>query len=396
LRRLTNAAARRIALAAQGLLDPAPDRVTPRHLRRAIGRTQLLQMDSVNVFERAHHVPLYSRLGPYDKQLLHTMAYRKRELFEYWGHEASLLPVELHPYLRWRMARAEALDEGWGGILRVARERPELIAEVLRRVEVDGPLGAGALRQAPRASPSWWAWDEAKVALEFLFWSGRVTTYERRGFERVYDLTERVIPAAVLALPTPEPADAIRELVRRSAAALGVATTRDLRDYFRLGVADAAAAVRELVEAGELEQVEVAGWRQPAYLWPAARIPRTVPASTLLSPFDPLVWERQRTQRLFGFDYRIEIYVPAAKRVHGYYVLPFLHREELAARVDLKSDRVAGRLRVAAAWLEPGADVAEVAPALVAELHRAASWQGLAEVEIAPRGDLAAALAALA
>ena len=394
LPRLRVAAARRVALAAQGFADPAPTGpVTRRHLRRVLGRTRLLQMDSVNVFERAHFLPPYSRLGPYDRDLVPDLAYRRRELFEYWGHEASLLPVALHPLLRWRMARAEALEEGWGGPLRVMRDRPAFVAEVLRRVEAEGPVGAGDLREGPRQAGSWWSWDDAKVALEYLFWAGRVTTSSRPSFERRYDLVERVLPGPVLAQPTPSREDAQRALVLQAAAAHGVATERDLRDYFRLRVDEAAAAVRSLVEEGALLRVEVEGWRQPAYLHPDARAPRRVRASALLSPFDPLVWERARTSRLFGFDYRIEIYVPAPKRVHGYYVLPFLHDESLCARVDLKADRAGGRLLVAAAWAEPGADRHAVATALAAELRRAADWQGLTDVVVVPRGDLAPELA---
>ncbi len=393
--RLTAGQARRVALAAQGFLDPAPTgQVTARHVRRVLARTHLLQMDSVNVFERAHHLPLYSRLGPYDTALLHRMAFRDRELFEYWGHEASLLPVALHPLLRWRMARAEALEEGWGGVLRVMRERPEVVDRVLTRLRDEGPSTAGELRESDRPGGAWWSRSEQKLALEYLFWTGRVSTSTRRGFERVYDLTERVLPAEVLDLPTPSRLDAQRELVRLASRALGVATERDLRDYFRLRVDEAKAAVQDLVESGELTRVEVAGWKQSAYLDPEARVPRKVAAATLVSPFDPVVWERSRTQRLFGFDYRIEIYVPAEKRVHGYYVLPFLLGEHMVARVDLKSDRKAAVLRVLGAWLEPGHDAGEVAPALAIELRRAAGWQHLDDVTVEPKGDLAAALTA--
>ena len=391
--RLTLAVARRIALAAQGFTDRAPTGLPDRrHLRRVLGRTQLLQMDAVNVFERAHYLPLFSRLGPYDKALVDRAAYRDRELFEYWGHEASLLPVAVHPLLRWRMARAEALEEGWGGPLRIMRERPEFVAEVLRRVEQEGPVTAGALHGGATSGSPWWGWNDTKVALELLFWSGRVATATRRSFERVYDVTERVLPAEVLAVPTPSREDAQRELVRLAARAHGVATERDLRDYFRLRVEEARAAVVDLVEAGELLAVAVEGWRQPAYLWVGTAVPRRVPASALLSPFDPLVWERSRASRLFGFDYRIEIYTPAAKRVHGYYVLPFLHDERLQARVDLKADRKAGVLRVLAAWLEPGSDPDHIGSALAVQLRRAADWQGLGAVVVEPRGDLAAHL----
>ena len=392
---LSAAQARRTALAAQGFGDPRPaGPVTRRHLRRVLARTHLLQIDSVNVFERAHHLPAYSRLGPYDTGLVADLAYRRRELFEYWGHEASYLPVALHPLLRWRMDRAASLEEGWGRPTRLAAERPDFVAHVLQRVCEEGPVGAGALHEGAPTTGPWWAWHDTKTALEHLFWAGRVSTSSRRSFERLYDLTERVLPTAVLDLPTPSRADAQRLLVLLAARALGVATERDLRDYFRLRTDEGTAAVRSLADDGLLLRVEVQGWRQPAYLHPEARTPRWVRGSALLSPFDPLVWERSRTARLFGFDYRIEIYVPAARRVHGYYVLPFLHDGALVARVDLKSDRTAGVLRVLAAWLEPGGDAGEVTAALAAELRAAAGWQGLSDVVVAPRGDLAEVLAA--
>jgi uncharacterized protein YcaQ len=395
--RLSTAAARRVALAAQGFADARPAGVPDRrHLRRVVGRTQLLQMDSVNVFERAHYLPAYSRLGAYPKELVDTAAYRRHDLFEYWGHEASLLPVEVQPLLRWRMAQAEAGEAGWGRTRRIAEERPDLVTHVLARVTEVGPVGAGALHEGERGGGPWWGWNETKVALEHLFWSGRLTTAVRtRQFERLYDLPERVLPREVLDTPTPSPEQARRALVERAARSHGVATERDLRDYFRLGVEEARRAVTTLVEDGVLLPVAVEGWTAPAWLHRDAALPRRVLASTLLSPFDPLVWERSRTSRLFGFDYRIEIYVPAPKRVHGYYVLPFLHDEGLRARVDLKADRKAGVLRVAASWLEPGSDAVETAQALAGELRRAADWQGLDEVVVEPRGDLAPVLAGL-
>ncbi|HWH28665.1 MAG TPA: crosslink repair DNA glycosylase YcaQ family protein [Mycobacteriales bacterium] len=393
--RLSPAAARRVALAAQGFNDtPVTGAATRRHLRRVLSRTQLLQIDSVNVFERAHYLPAFSRLGPYPRRLVDDAAYRHREVFEYWGHEASLLPVELHPLLRWRMEQAARGEAGWGRTRRIAVERPDLVAHVLQRVADEGPIGAGALHAGERRGGPWWGWTETKVALEHLFWSGRVSTAVRtRQFERLYDLTERVLPAEVLAAPTPDEAEAHRGLVERSARAHGVATESDLRDYFRLSVAPTRIAVRELVDDGVLLPVAVEGWRQPAWLHRDAAVPRRVRASALLSPFDPLVWERARTQRLFGFTYRIEIYVPAPLRVHGYYVLPFLHDEALRARVDLKADRPAGALLVQAAHLEPGQDAADTAAALAAQLRQAAAWQGLADVVVRPRGDLAPALA---
>ena len=395
MQQLSQAQARRVALAAQGFADRPPEGPPDRrHLRRVLGRTQLLQVDSVNVFERAHYLPAFSRLGAYPTGLLDDLAYRRRELFEYWGHEASLLPVALHPLLRWRMARAEAGETGWGRVRALARERPGFVADVLRRVEDEGPVGAGALREAPRTPGSWWSWDDTKLALEHLFWAGRISTAHRRSFERVYDLTERVLPAPVLALPTPTRFDAQRELLVLAARSHGVGTARDLRDYFRLPPADAAEAQASLVEDGRLVALAVEGWRDPAYAVPGLVVPRRVPAAALLSPFDPLVWERSRTSRLFDFDYRIEIYTPAAKRVHGYYVLPFLYDEAIRSRVDLKNDRQAGVLRVLAAWLEPGSAAGPTAAALALELRRAAAWQELGEVVVEPRGTLATALVA--
>jgi uncharacterized protein YcaQ len=395
--RITNPQARRIALAAQGFTDPLPaGNVDARHLRRVLGRTGLLQIDSVNVFARAHLMPAFSRLGPWPTQLLDDVAFGRRELFEYWGHEASMLPVALHPLLRWRMARAEALEEGWGGPLRVFKERPEFVQSLLRRIEDEGPSGAGALRDAPRGKGTWWGWDDVKRGLEYLFWSGRVSTARRtNGFERLYDLTDRVIPANVLAIPTPSREDAQRELVQISAKAHGVATEKDLRDYFRLRVDEARTAVQSLVEDGGLRPISVDGWRDQAYLSPGAAMPRRVKRSALLSPFDPLVWERTRTSRMFGVDYRIEIYVPAEKRVYGYYCLLFLHDEAIRARVDLKADRKAGLLRVLATWREPEAVVGETVEALAQELLRAAEWQGLSGVVVEDRGDRARPLQAL-
>jgi uncharacterized protein YcaQ len=389
--------ARRVALAAQGFCDPRPVGVPDvRHLRRVMRRVGLLQMDSVNVLMRAHYMPLYSRLGPYPTALLDRAAYRApRELFEYWGHEASLLPVALHPALRWRMADGHQ----WGAPARLARERPDVIKRVLGEVAARGPVAASELDdRGPRREHWGWNWSQVKIALEHLFWAGEVTAAARNSaWARLYDLPERVLPAAVLDAPTPSPADAYRDLVRIAAAALGVALEPELRDYFRLPLAGARNAIADLVEAGELRPVRVEGWKAPAYLHGSARVPRRVDATALLSPFDPLIWERARVSRLFGVNYRIEIYVPAAQRVHGYYVLPFLLGDRLAARVDLKADRRAHLLRIPAAWVEPASsrrDPAprEVAAALADELHRLAGWLGLAAVEPPVAGDLATEL----
>ena len=387
---LTAAEARRIALAAQGFGDPRPAGVPDRRLlRRVMGRVGALQMDSVNVLVRSHYLPLYSRLGPYPTEMLDAAARRPpRELFEYWGHEASLLPVLLQPLFRWRMARAAG--EAWGGMRRMQRERPGYVAAILEEVRQRGPVRAGELElDRPRRTGPWWDWHDAKRALEWLFWSGAVTSAGRRGFERLYDLPERVLPAAVLAAPTPSEVDAQRELVRIAAGALGVAAERDLRDYFRLGVAEARARIAELVEAGELLPVAVEGWPKPAYLDPRARQPRRVWARALLSPFDSLIWERQRAERLFGMAVRLELYTPPERRVHGYYVLPFLLEDALVARVDLKADRAAHVLRVQAAWEQDGHVPSEVAAELADELRTMAGWLGLDRVEAANRGDLA-------
>jgi uncharacterized protein YcaQ len=393
---LSLAQARRVALAAQGFTDPAPGGVPDlRHLRRVLRRVNLLQMDSVNVLQRAHYLPLYSRLGPYPTGLLDRACYRRpRELFEYWGHEASLIPVELQPLMRWRMAAAHS--SAWDGMRRIAVEQPELVAWVLDEVRRRGPITAAEIEHdVPRPTGHWgWNWSEVKRALEWLFWSGEVAAAERTtSFARRYDLPERVLPPAVTAAPTPEPADAWRALVELAARALGVAAEPELRDYFRLPLAGARTAVGELVEAGVLVPVTVQGWRQPAYLHRDAKLPRRVRAATLISPFDPLIWERGRTERLFAMTYRIEIYVPADQRTYGYYVLPLLLGDRFVARVDLKADRKAGVLQVPSAWLEPGADEAETAEALAVELRRLAGWLGLPTVASPVRGDLAGPLA---
>ncbi|MFC7550801.1 winged helix-turn-helix domain-containing protein [Plantactinospora sp. GCM10030261] len=388
---------RRIALAAQGFADPAPTGVpTRRHLRRVLGRTGVLQVDSVNVLQRAHYLPMYSRLGPYPTELLDRAAYRApRDLFEYWAHEASLVPVELHPALRWRMAKART--HAWGWMRTIAVEQPDLVNWVREEVAARGPLTAAEIEHdVPRVTGNWgWNWSVVKRALEYLFWAGEVTAAGRTSsFARLYDVPERVLPAAVLAAPTPSDTEAYRRLVAGAARSLGVAAEPELRDYFRLPAEVVRPAIADLVEAGELRPVRVRGWRMPAYLHAEARLPRWIRASTLVSPFDPLVWERARAERLFDFSYRIEIYVPAPRRVYGYYVLPFLHGDRFVARVDLKADRKVGVLLVPAAWAEPGVDPGETAEALAAELHRLAGWLGLSAVAPPVRGDLAAPLAA--
>jgi uncharacterized protein YcaQ len=401
MERITAAQARRIALAAQGFADRRPaGRVDARHIRRVIKTIAILQLDSVNVFSRTHYLPVFSRLGPYPRDVLDTITAHtagripRRELFEYWAHEASLVPIELQPLLRWRMDRAK--DDAWGGMRRIARDNPDLLDDVLRLIDEQGPIRAGdtGVQRPARKPGQMWNWHEGKIALEYLFWAGRVTAARRVNFERLYDLPERVLPPEVLAMPTPSVEDAQRELVRIAARAHGVATEPDLGDYFRLPRGESKERVAELVEAGELVPVAVEGWTSPAYLWPNARRPRRITARALLSPFDSLIWFRPRTERLFDFRYRIEIYTPPAKRVHGYYVLPFLLGDALVARVDLKSDRQAGVLRVQGAYAEDGADPYYVAQELAAELVVTAEWLGLSGVEAVPRGDLASDLEA--
>ena len=393
---LTNAEARRVALAAQGFGQQRPATPDRRALRRVLNHTGLFQIDSVNVLARAHYLPLFSRIGPYPVELLEDAAYRStkkrpRELFEYWGHEASLLPVQDQPLFRWRMS--DAHKDSWGGMRRIATERPELLKQMLADVTERGPLSAGDLAELhsgerPRKKGPWWDWDDVKVGLEYLFWAGELTTASRRSFERLYDIPERVIPPLILNAPTPTRTDAQHQLLLKAARSLGVATATDLRDYYRLPAADAKLRIADLVASQQLLPIAVEGWRATAYCLPRIKVPRRVDTHALLAPFDPLVWERSRAERLFGFRYRIEIYVPSHKRVHGYYVLPFVMDEHLAARVDLKADRQARSLLVQASYLE---DVTPdgVAGRLAHQLWELARWLKLESVEVKQKGDLA-------
>jgi uncharacterized protein YcaQ len=394
---LTAGEARRIALAAQGFGQPRPARhVGKRDLVKLLDRLGVVQIDSVNVVSRTHYLPAFSRLGAYPRPLLEEIAWaRRRPLFEYWGHEASLLPLASQPLLRWRMQDAHDGVGVWKGVARFLRERRDFVDRVLAEIHDRGPMSAGELEIGHRhRQAGWWGWSEAKRAFECLFWTGELTTATRRGtFERVYGLPEKVLPKAIVATPTPPRDQAQRELLRIAARAQGVATERDLRDYFRMPVADTKARLAELVEDGALLPVSVKGWREPAYLDPAARRPRKVAAQALLSPFDNLIWFRERTVRMFGVRVRLEIYTPAAKRTHGYYVLPFLEGDALTARVDLKADRKAGVLIVQSAHAEPWAGDETVAR-LAAELKLMAGWLGLETARVEKRGDLAAALAA--
>jgi uncharacterized protein len=386
--------ARRIVLGAQGFNLRIPDRVTLRQIHALIKRIGILQIDSVNVLIRAHYFPIYSRLGPYDLHFLDRASYsgKDRKLFEYWGHEASLLPVQTHRFLRWRMERAAKFIGTWGSVARLAKNRPEIVRKVKEIVAEHGPASSGEIErhlllERPRGKGGWWGWTETKTALEWLFWCGTVTTATRRNFERLYDLTERVLPSTILNAPILPVPDAQRELIRIAAGSLGLTTELDLRDYFRLPIDEAKARIEELVQAGELVPVSVDHWK--AYLHPEAKIPRRVEARALISPFDPLIWERKRVERLFQFRYRIGIYTPANRREHGYYVLPFLLGDRLVGRVDLKADRKERSLRVLASHAEPKVDRLKVAEALANELDSLASWLSLEKISVIDRGDLA-------
>ena len=385
--------ARLLALDAQGLLEGRRAGVpTVRDVRRVIDRLRLLQIDSINVLVRAHYLPIYSRLGPYDRAILDRLTYEKRELFEFWAHAASLVPTRLHRLLRWRMDR-----KAWPELERLRKAHPGIVETVLRAITDRGGLAASDLdeAEADEGRGPWWGWGRAKHVLEWLFATGAVTTRERRNFERVYDLTHRVLPARHIEGDAPAPDEAKKALLLESASALGVATARDLADYFRIHGPTARRLIASLVEEGGLVLARVEGWKPPAYALPKSSIPRRrASARTLLSPFDSLIFERARTERLFGLRFRVEIYTPASKRIYGYYVLPFLLDGDLCARVDLKADRATGRLLVRAAHLEPGRDAAQVAGALAHEVREMARWLDLERIAVTGRGELARRLRA--
>ena len=386
--------ARRIALAAQQFVPaPAPP-TTVRGVSELVRRLGAIQIDSVNVLVRSHYLPIFSRRGAYSTSLLERAAYGEsdRPLFEYWGHEASFLPIELYPLLRWRMEQARRGEGTWGRLKRYANEHKALVAAVLEQIRERGALAAGELANGGRSTGSWWGWSQGKEILEWLFWTGEVTTARRRNFERLYDLTERVLPA-VRNVPVPPTDEAQRALMAIAVRAMGIGTLRDLRDYFRLPTAAAASRLQELVEQGIVQPVSVEGWKQQAYMHADARAPRSIDVSALLSPFDSLIWERQRTERLFGFHFRLEIYTPLHKRQHGYYVLPFLLGDRLVGRVDLKSDRARSRLQVRGGSVEAGIGVGRVVQPLAAQLDSLAAWLGLEDWEITSRrGELLKAL----
>jgi uncharacterized protein YcaQ len=384
---ISNAEAKLIALAAQGFAEPRPRKPTIEHLKAVIERLRLIQIDSVNVMARAHYMPFFARLGPYRHELLDELAYKHQFLFEQWAHEACYIPIEDYPLFHQQM-----LDGRRWSSRETAPERLAYFEELLEQVRQRGPVKTGEMENAGKRQ-GWWGWSHAKIGLEYQFAHGRLAVKERRNFARVYDLPERVFAPEILALPGHEREDAHRQMLRYSARALGVATAADLRDYYRLKAVDVAPRIQELVALKELVPVKVDGWKDAAYRWHAAEAPSNMNATALLSPFDNLVWDRKRTERVFGFHYRIEIYTPEPKRVFGYYVLPFMANNELAARVDLKANRQAKVLEVKAAHLEPPAKAAPTARALAKELRLVAKWLALDSISIEPKGDLAAALA---
>jgi uncharacterized protein len=396
---LTAAQARRVAVAAQGFAEPKPaGPITRAHLKRLISRIQVLQLDSVSVSVRAHYAPVFSRLGPYDRDVLDRAAWGPRSsrlLAEYWAHEAALMAVDDWPLLRWRMRQYR--HGRWGS--HIVKANPQLADDIVASIAEIGPSTAGGIEAHLAAEPrsakgAWWNRSDTKWVAEALFASGVLTTATRVGFARHYDLVERVLPPSVLSREVDDE-EAVRELARRAATALGVGTEADIRDYFRLSAQQIKPAIAKLVADGELEQVDVDGWSAPAYLRTGRSVPRVKRGTALLCPFDPLIFFRPRVQRLFGFHYRLEIYTPAAQRQYGYYVWPLLLDGELVGRVDLRADRVANALHVVGAFIEPDRSPSRVAEALAGELEAMASWLGLADVTVGNRGDLAGKLRAV-
>ncbi|MGF0319454.1 winged helix-turn-helix domain-containing protein [Nocardia fluminea] len=396
MQRMNAAQARRTALAAQGFGKRKPANPKRRAVLDVVARTRLLQIDSVSAVVRAHYAPVFSRIGPYDRSLLDGAAWSdsakaRRGLVEYWAHEAALIPVADWPLMRWRMA--EYRHGRWSGMRKVVERNPTLGKDILDVVTEVGAASAGEIERhleldKPRPKGTWWNLSDTKMICEQLFAAGELSTARRVGFTRHYDLTERVVPADVRDREIGE-ADAVRELIRRSSRALGIGTEADLRDYYRLARRQSAPAIADLVDAGELLPVEVDGWDAPAYLHPEAATPRRITGTALLCPFDPLIFFRPRTQRIFDFHYRIEIYTPEPKRVHGYYVFPLLVDGKLVGRVDLRAERATGRLLAPGAFAEPGFATVETAQALRAALREMADWLELDEVVIGERGDLA-------
>ncbi|WP_316861374.1 DNA glycosylase AlkZ-like family protein [uncultured Cohaesibacter sp.] len=397
---ITNSQARRIALKAQGFLPQRRDlkRVDQRHLSTVFAQITQLQVDSVNILDRAHYLTLFARFGAYDRSFvdkaLHAVGKgsKQKDYFEYWGHEASILPIELYPALVWRMERAKRHEGVWGKLSRFAKENPDAVEAVYRAIAERGPLSISDLEPSRGHSGSWWGWNDNKIAMEYLFWCGRIVAAGRTNFTRYYDLPERVLPQEILTTPALGEADAHRHLMALGARAHGIGSEKCFRDYFRLSSKEAQRALRDLVEDGIVLPVEVEGWNDQIYMHKDAALPARARCQALLAPFDSLIWNRPRIEALFDFHYRIEIYVPKEKRRFGYYVLPFLMGDRLVARLDMKANRQEGILEVFAAYGEPQIDLLKVADALAQELSLMAEWMGLGLIRVGPKGDLAPAL----
>ena len=386
-------AARRIALAAQGFATPRPNgRIDRRHVRKVFDAVGVIQIDSVNVLVRSQELPLFARLGNHPRSLI-ADATNDAELFEYWCHEASHLPISKRPLMQWRMDEAKN-GRMWGGVTRVAKENPKLVKEIRNRINTDGPLVAGDVKTRTGAKGSWWDWDKGKIVLEYLFWTGEVTARRRaQDFARVYYALHDAFPDDVLNTPALPEHEARRELLLMAARSVGVGTAKDIFDYHRQSASDAKPVLHELVEDGLLEKVQVESWKEPAYMLTNTKIPKDVHVRALVSPFDSLVWCRPRIERMWDFHYRIELYTPAPKRVYGYYVLPFVLGDRIVARVDLKADRKSGELLVPGAYSEDNVDVKYVARELRKELDLMATWLGLQSVTVGNKGDLTGLLA---
>ncbi|MGB4862559.1 MAG: crosslink repair DNA glycosylase YcaQ family protein [Tepidiformaceae bacterium] len=383
-------AARRIALVAQGFGVPRPKEAGPDDMKQTIDRLRLIQIDSVNVLVRAHYMPFFARLGPYRREMLDELAYRDRYLFEQWAHVASFVPMADYGLLQHQMAEGHHWRKR-----SVSEERLAYFETILDRVRTSGPIVTGEMEgEGDSGTKGWWGWSDAKVGLEYQFAFGRLAVKERRNFARVYEIAERVFPAETFASALSKE-EAQRQMVRNSLRAMGVATKKDLADYYRLKVGDVSPRIAELVDCGEARAVEVEGWKEAGYLDARIEDAPDVRPSAILNPFDNLIWDRARTERIFDFFYRIEIYTPAAKRVHGYYVLPFMHDGRLVARVDLKANRAESTLLVQAAHLEPGAPAAKTGSALAKEVKLMARWLGLERIVVGERGDLSGRLASV-
>ena len=378
---LSIADARALALAAQGFDTPRPaNKATQRHVNSLISRLGVIQIDSVNVLVRSQELPLFSRLGTHDRNAI-PKATESQKIFEYWGHEAAHLPVEIHPLFRWKMEAARLGKARHWGLTSFYDDNKAFVKRMLKHVETNGPTTSRELGTRTEKKGTWWDWGESKTALEYLFLTGQLMSRGRgTDFARIYDTPERVLPQRIIDAPTASEHDARKQLLTRSAIAQGVATAGDLADYYRQKPAAVKPLITELLEEGELREVAVDGWTERAFVHRSAKLPKQLHATALLSPFDSLVWCRPRNERLFDFHYRIEIYTPKEKRKFGYYVLPFMMNGEMVGRVDLKADRANSKLLVHSVHTEKGVKRATINDALDNELRVMASWLGLDKV----------------